>query len=101
MEASANKEPLRRRRGDGMFCWLALRMSELWDFIDRRDIDKHTVSVCIMAGTYRLTEWAMNYAALNPDKTGSEIALIITAVTGPYMLLQTAAVGFYFKSRGG
>lgn len=101
MEAPANQEPLRRRRDDGMLCWIARRMSELWDFVDKRDIDKHLVSVCIMSGTYRLTDWAMSYAALHPEKSGSEIAMIITAVTGPYMLLQAAAVGFYFKARGG
>lgn len=71
----------------------------VWDFIDNRDIDKHTVSVAIMLGTWDLTRWAMNYAELQHVKSGVEVAAIIAAVTGPYMALQAAAIAFYFKAR--
>lgn len=71
-----------------------------WDFIDKRDIDKHTISVCIMYGTIKVTEWAMLFASMHPDKPGLEIAAIIAAVTTPYMALQAAAIKFYFDSRG-
>lgn len=74
-------------------------MSELWDWVDARDIDKHAVSVAIMIGTYKLTDWAMSYAATHPDKSGIELAAVIAAVTGPYMALQAAAVAFYFNAR--
>ena len=97
---SVTSKPVLRRRGDGgPLCWAALRMSELWDWIDARDIDKHAVSVAIMLGTYKLTDWAMNYAWTNPGKPGLELAAVIAAVTGPYMALQAAAIAFYFNAR--
>ena len=88
------------RAGDkGFWCAVARRFSDLWDFIDARDIDKHTVSVAIMLGTWKLTEWAIMYANLQHQKSGIEIAAIIAAVTAPYMALQAAAIAFYFKAR--
>jgi hypothetical protein len=75
--------------------WLA----RWWDFIDKRDIDKHMVTLAILWGTVKLTEWAMAFAAAHPDKPGLELAAIIAAVTGPYMGLQAAAIKFYFDSR--
>jgi hypothetical protein len=93
-----------RRSGDkegfqALTCWTARRLSELWDWVDSRDIDKHAVSVAIMLGTYKLTEWAMAYAAAHPEKAGLDLAAVIAAVTGPYMALQAAALAFYFNSR--
>lgn len=92
---------IEQRRADdrGWLCWLAARASQAWDFIDKRDIDKHAVTMFIMAGTWKLTEWAMAYATMQHAKSGTEIAAIIAAVTGPYMALQAAAIGFYFRSR--
>ncbi len=74
-------------------------LARFWDWIDARDIDKHAVSVFIMMGTYKLTEWAMTYAGAHPEKPGLEIAAIIAAVTAPYMALQAAAIAFYFRAR--
>lgn len=79
--------------------WCVKRASEFWDFIDNRDIDKHAASVFVMIGTWRLTEWAMAYAAAYHTKSGVEIAAIIAAVTAPYMALQAAVLAFYFKAR--
>ena len=75
------------------------RLGKFWDWIDKRDIDKHTLSVGIFYGTVKLTSWAMAFANAHPDKAGLEIAAIIAAVTGPYMALQAAAISFYFKAR--
>lgn len=79
-----------------MATWLA----RFWDWIDKRDIEKHAVSICILYGTKMLTEWAMAYASGHADKPGLEVAAIISAVTGPYMVLQGAVIKFYFESRG-
>ena len=77
--------------------WLA----RLWDFIDDRDIDKHLISMAIMYGTIQVTEWAMRFASLHGDSAnGAGTAAIIAAVTTPYMVLQAAAIGFYFNIRG-
>ncbi len=74
-------------------------LASLWDWIDKRDIDKHLLTLGIFWGTAKLTTWAMAFAATHADKPGMEIAAIIAAVTGPYMALQAAAIKFYFESR--
>lgn len=84
-----------RRSSDGVFG----QLQRFWTWVDARDIDKHVVSLLVLIGTYRLTEWAMAFVAVCKDKTGVEIAAIIAAVTGPYMALQAAAIKFYFDAR--
>jgi hypothetical protein len=46
---------------DDLFSWLR----RFWDFIDDRDIDKHAVSVVILAGTWKVTEWAMSLCSFS------------------------------------
>jgi hypothetical protein len=75
-------------------------LGAFWDWIDARDIDKHAVSIFIMAGTWKVTEWAMNFAEAHHSMSGLEMAAIIGAVLGPYSLLQGAAIKYYFESRG-
>ena len=87
---------LRQRSSDR---WLA-PFSALWDWVDNRDIGQHTVSVAVMFGTVKVTEWSMVFAAAHADTVnGIGVAAIIGAVTGPYMALQAAAIKFYFESR--
>ena len=91
---------IRQRATDkGILCNIALRAGQFWDFIDNRDIDKHTVSLAILYGTIKVMAWAMAFAEDNTEKTGIEIAAIIAAVGTPYMALQAAALAFYFKAR--
>jgi hypothetical protein len=71
----------------------------LWDFVDERDIDKHTVCVIVLYGTKVMSDWAMMFASLHPEKSGVEVAAIIAAVTGPYMILQGACIKYYFNAR--
>lgn len=78
---------------------IILRLGRLWDWIDRRDIDKHVVTICILWGTKILTDWAMVFAVTNAARPGLEVAAIIAAVTAPYMALQASAIAFYFNSR--
>jgi hypothetical protein len=41
----------------------AARLSEAWDFIDKRDIDKHAVAaIIIIYGTLKLTSWGIAFA---------------------------------------
>lgn len=90
----------RERAGDGgILCRIALRASQLWDFIDARDIDKHAVTLTILAGTVKVTQWAFLFAEMHADKSGVEIAAIIASVVGPYSLLQGAAIKWYFEAR--
>lgn len=91
---------MKRRASDkGPLCWLALRAGQFWDFVDKRDIDKHTVSVAIMYGTVKITGWAMLYADLANGKPGLEVAAILGAVLAPWMALQAAAIRWYFEAR--
>jgi len=88
----------RRSEDKGWLCWVAGRASECWDWIDKRDIDKHAVSLAILSGTVFITHWAMQYAE-NGNRPGIEVAAIIAAVSAPYMALQAAAIAFYFRAR--
>lgn len=82
----------KRRCTDG---WLG-KLGQIWDFIDRRDIDKHAVSIAIFYGTVKVTNWAMAYAS---TQAGEHVAFVIAAVMAPYMALQAAAISFYFNAR--
>ena len=88
----ADDNPERRRATDR---WIA-PFSSAWDFIDKRDIDKHAVSLAILYGTATVTRWAMGFAEHHPQDFGA-----IAAVTAPYMALQAAAIGWYFNARKG
>lgn len=86
-----------RRAGDGgILCRVARVAGLAWDWIDKRAIDKHVLSVGIFAGTYHVTKWAMAFA---DTSTGSDDALVIGAVMAPYMVMQAAALKFYFEAR--
>lgn len=91
---------IEQRRGEdrGWLCWLAMRLSQLWDWVDKRQVDKHVVSLCILYGTISVTTWAMEYAK-HGDRPGLEVAAIIAAVLFPYNALQAAAIAWYFKAR--
>jgi hypothetical protein len=103
-----------RPEDKGFWCVVARRAAEFWDFIDERDIDKHvtavTVLTFIIVGTYHVVSWGMDsysywVALLQAGKSvpGSDVALVIGAVSAPWTLIVTTVVpfllSFYFKSR--
>lgn len=92
---------IEQRRDDdtGPLCWIAMRCSQAWDWIDKRDIDKHLVSLAILYGTVDVMKWATDFAESHAERPGLEIAAILAAVLAPYMALQAAAIGFYFRAR--
>lgn len=89
----------RRSEDRGPLCWIAARASQAWDWIDKRNIDKHLVSLAILYGTVKITSWAMHFAETHDESSGIEAAAIIAAVGAPYMALQAAAIAFYFRAR--
>lgn len=91
--------PRRRATDKGLLCLVALRFSQLWDFIDARDIDKHLVAAVLMWQTYHVTWWAFAFAEKVATRPGLEVAAVIAAVLGPWSLLVGAAVKFYFSAR--
>lgn len=89
----------RRAADKGWLCWVAARASQGWDWIDRRDIDKHLLSLAILYGTAMVTNWSMNFAGMFTGMPGLEKAAIIGAVTAPYMAMQAVAIKWYFEAR--
>jgi hypothetical protein len=103
------------RAGDkGFWCVVARRFSDLWDFIDDRDIDKHATAAVVIAfflwGTARITEWGLRFADAWMDAAkaghaiaGAEVGIVCAAVLGPWSLLTGAVlslvISFYFKAR--
>jgi hypothetical protein len=80
-------------------CWLAQRASEAWDFVDKRDIDKHIVTWWSFYVTFYLLDWALEYVFKHPDKPGLEVAAIVGAIMVPWTPVQGAIVKWYFEAR--
>jgi hypothetical protein len=72
-------------------------LAEMWDFIDKRRIDTHIVSMAVLYGVKPITVWAMAFATLHPDSANS--AMVIGAVTAPYMFVAGYTFKSYFDTR--
>lgn len=86
-----SEEPRRRSEDTG---WL----TRSWDWIDKRQIDAYAVSLVILYGTVDIMRWAMHFAETG-NRPGLEVAAIVGAITGPYSILQAAAIKFLFDAR--
>lgn len=73
-------------------------LTQAWDWIDRRDIDKHMVCWAVFYGLIKITSWAIWFANTSA-RPGLDVAAVIGAVTAPYTMLMGAVVKFYFESR--
>ena len=92
-------EPQNRRRSDhGWLGEIVLAGTTFWDWVDKRQIDVHLISVSVLGGTILITHWAMVFASTSP-RPGLEVAAIIASVSTPYMALQAAAIAFVFRAR--
>jgi len=89
---------MQRASDRGVLCQIALRASQLWDFIDQRQIDAHFLTLFIGWGTYRIMAWSMHFADAS-TRPGMEVAAILAAVLTPWAAVQGAAVKFYFDAR--
>lgn len=92
-------EENRRASDVGIWCVIAQRAREVFDWIDRRQIDAYAVSFIILYATIKITEWAMAFVDKYPNKPGVEVAAIIAAVMVPWSGLQAACVKFLFDAR--
>lgn len=90
-----------QRRADdkGLLCQIALRFSQLWDFIDKRDIDKHAMAWATFYMTWHIVNWSLNFVWIYPDKPGLETAAMIGAALLPWTPVQAAVIRWYFESR--
>ena len=80
---------------------MAARLSEFWEWIDKRQIDAYVISLAILWGTVRITDWAMEFVDKYPDIDGLKAAAIIAAIMAPWSALQAAAIKFLFEARKG
>lgn len=74
------------------------KLIKFWDFLDQRDIEKHVVAGVILYGTVYILYWSVEFAWKSP-RAGADVALIISAVTAPWAILQGAIAHFYFNSK--
>ena len=77
---------------------VAAFLSSVWDFIDKRDIDKHAVAWAVFYVTIRLSIWSVHFATYSP-RPGGDVAAIIAAVWAPWNLVQAAVINWYFSAR--
>ena len=73
-------------------------LSQLWDFVDSRQIDTHVVAALTLLFSFYELRWAMEFAFASP-RPGLEVAAILGAINAPMMVFQGAIVNFYFKAR--
>jgi hypothetical protein len=91
--------PQRRRREDGgRLCWIAARLSQVWDFIDKRQVIRRLAFVWVLWLTGRVIDWTLDYA-WHSNQDGAQIAMVIAAVWTPLAALQGAVFKFYDEGR--
>ena len=93
-----------RRESDKEFlCRLAKgtisSLSAFWNWVDKRQIDAYIISTAIVVETFVIAEWAMDFVNAHPDIDGLKAAAIIGSITGPWSMLQAAAIKFMFDAR--
>lgn len=89
-----------RRAGDkGIWCVVAHRFSLLWDFIDKRDIDKHLMAWATFYITIYLVDWTLDYIYQHPEKSGAELGMVVAAYMVPWNLTQAVVIKWYYESR--
>ena len=81
-----------------VLCRIARVAGLFWDFVDKRDIDKHAMAWVIVAGTVKLTYWSVAFAAAS-SRPGTDVAAIIAALWVPWSGVQAIVVHWYFDSR--
>lgn len=87
----------KRATDKGFMCWVALRLADFWNFIDKRQIDMHVVCTVFLVGVIRITEWGMAFAHEHPQMSGTEMGIVIAAVLGPYMAVLAPVIKWYFN----
>lgn len=73
-------------------------LSSAWDFIDKRQIDKHLTACAVFSVTIKLLFWSVHFASTS-TRPGADIAEIIGAIWAPWNIVQAAVIGWYFNAR--
>lgn len=96
-----NESQRRRADDEGWLCEVALRGSQFFDWVDKRQIDAWSVLVFSLWMTYEVLEWGMDFANGHPEMDGLKMAAIVGAIVAPWVTMQAALVKFYFDARSG
>lgn len=99
MSIDTTPTPTRRAEDRGIWCTIARRASEVWDFVDKRDIEKYAVAVAILYATYMTLEWSFAFAERHMDKSGIELAAVIAAIIGPWSAVTAGVIKWLFDAR--
>lgn len=94
-------DPERRATDHGFWCTAALRFGQFWDFIDKRQIDKHAMAWASFGVTSYMIFWCMEFIWAHPERPGLEIGAIIAAMMLPWTPVQGAVIKWYFAARNG
>jgi hypothetical protein len=89
----------KRASDGGLLCRLARVLSLGWDFVDKRDIDKHFMAWAVFGMTFYMADWMLDYIYAHPDKSGLELAAIASAIMVPITPVLGAVVRWYFEAR--
>lgn len=89
----------RRVEDGGWLCIVALRASQFFDWVDKRQVDAWMVLVFSLVMTYIVLDWAMEFADAHPDLDALKMAAVVGAVVGPWVTMQAALVKFVFDAR--
>jgi len=92
---------MHRRATDeqSLFIRSMMRLSQLWDWIDKRQIDAWITLIFSLWMTADVLRWAMDFADAHPDFDGLKMAAVIAAVVGPWVTMQAALIKFHFEAR--
>lgn len=88
---------LRRDSDQGVWCTLALRFSQLSDFIQDRNIDKQMLVYVVIAMTLYSVYWSMEYVWEHPEQSGTDVGLKLAAITLPLTWIVPKLIESYFK----
>lgn len=81
---------------------LGFTSEAFWKWADRRQLlsVRSIVMYATLYDTWYAFEWAGRYAFSVIDKSGTEVAMIIGAVTAPVSLMQAFVFKWYTETRG-
>lgn len=72
------------------------KCGRFFDWIDRRQMDAHCVTIFTLYQTYTVNSWAMAFANQHPESSA-----MVLAIAGIWTAFQLAAIKFIFTARKG
>lgn len=86
-----------RATDHGFWCVVARRASDVWDFLEKRDIFEHALTIWTVYMVERYTVWCMHFAETHADMDGLKMGAILGAVGLALMAFATPVAKFWFN----